>query len=80
MERFRGTVGEEVSNRVNGMLVGTGKSVLGASLWGLASTLAMGFAKRAVLRRPSCGGSREPPGRPAAPARLHHQWNRPSSR
>jgi ElaB/YqjD/DUF883 family membrane-anchored ribosome-binding protein len=29
---------------------GTGKSVLGASLWGLASTLAMGFAQRAVSK------------------------------
>ncbi len=29
---------------------GTGKSVLGATLWGLASTLAMGFAQRAVAK------------------------------
>ncbi len=50
LERLRGTVGEEVSHRLNRMLVGTGKSVLGAGLWGLASTLAMDFAKRAVSK------------------------------
>jgi ElaB/YqjD/DUF883 family membrane-anchored ribosome-binding protein len=50
LERLKGTVGEEVSSRLNRMLTGTGKSVVGASLWGLASTLAMGFAQRAVSK------------------------------
>jgi ElaB/YqjD/DUF883 family membrane-anchored ribosome-binding protein len=50
VERLKGAMGEEVSHRLNRMLVGTGKSVLGASLWGLASTLAMGFVQRAVSK------------------------------
>ena len=50
VERLKGAVGEEVSHRLNRMLVGTGKSVLGAGLWGLATTLAMNLAQRAVSK------------------------------
>jgi ElaB/YqjD/DUF883 family membrane-anchored ribosome-binding protein len=58
MQRVMGTVGEEVGNRIGGILRGAGRTAFGLSLWSIASTLAVGFAKRAVSKAILGEGSR----------------------
>jgi ElaB/YqjD/DUF883 family membrane-anchored ribosome-binding protein len=59
VERITGTIGEEVGNVISGLLRGPAKSALKLSLWGLASTMALGFAKKAAYDAILGGGSGE---------------------
>lgn len=61
IKRIMGTVGEEVGDRISGILSGVGRTAVGLSLWSIASTLAMGVARRAVSRAILGEGFRENP-------------------
>jgi ElaB/YqjD/DUF883 family membrane-anchored ribosome-binding protein len=69
LERIKGTVGEEIGNRLSGVFRGPRKNVIGASLMGLGSTLALSYAKQMVSRALMGGFGEEEAPRPPVPPR-----------